>query len=49
MTTLTILLLVLAITLIALRHTTPTDAWPGAHEVQDRDADRMRMELRARY
>ncbi|TDP97259.1 hypothetical protein [Labedaea rhizosphaerae] len=49
MTTLTILLLVLAITLLALRHTRPEGGWPGAHDVEDRDADRMRMELRARY
>jgi hypothetical protein len=49
MTTLTILLLVLALSLIALRHTRPEGGWPGAREIEDRDADRMRMELRARY
>lgn len=49
MTTLTLLLLVLAVLLVALRHSRPTDGWPGAHEAEDRDADRMRLELRARY
>ena len=49
MTTLTILILVLAVLLIALRHSAPTDGWPGAHDVEDRDAERLRLELRARY
>lgn len=49
MMTLTILTLVLAVVLVALRHTHPADAWPAAHEVEDRDAERVRMELRARY
>jgi hypothetical protein len=49
MTTLTVLLLVLAISLIALRNTRPNGGWPAAHDIEDRDADRMRLELRARY
>jgi hypothetical protein len=49
MTTSMLLLLVLAVLLIALRNTRPTGGWPGAHDVEDRDAERMRLELRARY
>jgi hypothetical protein len=49
MATLAILLLVLAVLLIALRNTHPTGGWPGAREVEDRDAERVRLELRARY
>lgn len=49
MMTLTVLLLVLVVLLVALRNAHPEGGWPGAHEVEDRDADRVRMELRARY
>lgn len=48
--TIAALLLVLAVVVALLRHTRPPAyyPWPAAHEVEDRDADRLRLDLRAR-
>lgn len=47
--TLVILLLVLATTVYFLQHgNCAARRWPAGRDVEDRDADRVRLELRAR-